>query len=102
MAYFIVAYQNVLILGRLPGLWKHAGADPSSVGLFVIGGYFFARGQAGVHRLCLRVASFKWLASGRWYKIFPSRADHFVVALGLSRLMPWRRIEAHEFWACAY
>src|SRR4029077_3995688 len=36
---------------------------------------------------------------GKMYKIFPSRVDHFVVALGLSRLMPWRRIEPHEFWA---
>jgi lipopolysaccharide transport system ATP-binding protein len=36
---------------------------------------------------------------GKMYKIFPSRLDHFLVALGLSQLMPWRRIEAHEFWA---
>ena len=36
---------------------------------------------------------------GKMYKIFSSRFDHFAVALSLSRLMPWRRIEPHEFWA---
>jgi ABC-type polysaccharide/polyol phosphate transport system ATPase subunit len=36
---------------------------------------------------------------GKMYKIFSSRLDHFLVALGLSRLMPWREIRPHEFWA---
>ena len=36
---------------------------------------------------------------GKMYNIFPTRLDHFLVALGFSRMMPWRRIRPHEFWA---
>ena len=36
---------------------------------------------------------------GKMYKIFPTRLDHFLVALRFSRLMPWRRIKSNEFWA---
>jgi len=36
---------------------------------------------------------------GKMYKIFPTRLDNFLDALGLARLMPWRRIEPREFWA---
>lgn len=35
----------------------------------------------------------------KMYKIYPSRLDNFLDALGLARLMPWRRINAREFWA---
>ncbi|MBE7555380.1 MAG: ATP-binding cassette domain-containing protein [Anaerolineales bacterium] len=33
------------------------------------------------------------------YKIYPSRLDNFMDALGLAQLMPWRRIKPREFWA---
>jgi lipopolysaccharide transport system permease protein len=45
MAYFIVAYQDVMILGRLPGPGNMLFVVVFSVGLFVAGGYFFARSK---------------------------------------------------------
>lgn len=33
------------------------------------------------------------------YKIFPSQLDNVLDALGLARLMPWRRVKPQEFWA---
>ena len=45
MAYFVVAYQKTLILGRLPGIWNMLVLIIFSVGLFGVGGYFFARAK---------------------------------------------------------
>lgn len=45
MAYFVVAYQDTLILGRLPGLGNILTLVVLSVGLFISGGYFFARAK---------------------------------------------------------
>jgi lipopolysaccharide transport system permease protein len=45
MAYFIVAYQSTVILGRLPGLTNVVVVSTLSLGLFGIGGYFFARSK---------------------------------------------------------
>ncbi len=45
MAYFVVAYQQTLILGRLPGVGNVLVLTVLSVGLFAIGGYFFARAK---------------------------------------------------------
>ena len=36
---------------------------------------------------------------GKMYKIFPTRVDSVFDALGLARLMPWRRMKPQEFWA---
>src|SRR6267378_4407923 len=36
---------------------------------------------------------------GKMYKIYASRFDNFLEALGLARLLPWRRIKAREVWA---
>lgn len=36
---------------------------------------------------------------GKMYKLYASRLDNFLDALGLDRLMPWRKIQATEFWA---
>jgi lipopolysaccharide transport system permease protein len=45
MAYFIVAYQDTLILGHLPSLSNVLVVTVMSVGLFAVGGYFFARSK---------------------------------------------------------
>jgi len=36
---------------------------------------------------------------GKMYKIYPTRLDNFLDALGLVWLMPWRRVKPAEFWA---
>ena len=36
---------------------------------------------------------------GKMYKVFPSRWENFVDALGLHRLLPWRARKFREFWA---
>ena len=36
---------------------------------------------------------------GKMYKVFPTRADNFLDALGASRFMPWRKKQYREFWA---
>ncbi len=36
---------------------------------------------------------------GKMYKVYPSRLDNFLDALGLAHFMPWRQIRASEFWA---
>jgi len=36
---------------------------------------------------------------GKMYKIYETRLDNFLDALGLIRLMPWRPVKASEFWA---
>jgi lipopolysaccharide transport system ATP-binding protein len=36
---------------------------------------------------------------GKMYKIFPTRLDNVLDALGLARLMPWRRVKSQAFWA---
>ena len=38
-------------------------------------------------------------AVGKMYKVFPTRADNFMDALGVTRLTPWRRARYREFWA---
>jgi len=36
---------------------------------------------------------------GKMYRIFSSRGDNLIDALGLARLMPWRPVSYREFWA---
>jgi hypothetical protein len=36
---------------------------------------------------------------GKMYRIYPTRLDSVLGALGFSRLMPWRRVASQEFWA---
>src|SRR5262245_45084038 len=36
---------------------------------------------------------------GKMYKMFPSSLDNVLDALGIYRLMPWRRSRVREFWA---
>ncbi len=36
---------------------------------------------------------------GKMYRIFSSRTDNLLDALGLSKLMPWRPVSYREFWA---
>jgi len=36
---------------------------------------------------------------GKMYKVFPTRLDNLLDALGLDRLMPWREVKLREFWA---
>jgi lipopolysaccharide transport system permease protein len=45
MAYFIVAYQSTVILGRLPSVTNVLVVTILSVGLFAVGGYFFTRSK---------------------------------------------------------
>ena len=45
MAQFIIAYQSTMILGRFPGLTNLLIVTSLSIGLFGIGGYFFARSK---------------------------------------------------------
>jgi len=44
-AYFVTAYQGVVILGRLPAWWHWLVLVAMSVGLFVLGGTFFSRAK---------------------------------------------------------
>jgi lipopolysaccharide transport system permease protein len=46
LAYFVTAYQQVLVLGRLPSFWVGLVLVLMSVGLFTIGGFFFARAKS--------------------------------------------------------
>lgn len=41
----------------------------------------------------------KLAGAGKMYKVFPSRGDTFVDALGIGWLLPWRRVQFREFWA---
>jgi len=43
LAYFVIAYQKILVLGQLPDLPSALALVIGSVGLFVFGGWFFAR-----------------------------------------------------------
>lgn len=43
--YFVTAYQHVLVLGTVPGLWLSLVLVVMSVGLFLLGGTFFARAK---------------------------------------------------------
>jgi homopolymeric O-antigen transport system permease protein len=44
-AYFVTTYQHVLVLGTLPSLWLSLVLVVMSVGLFLLGGRFFARAK---------------------------------------------------------
>lgn len=44
-AYFVVAYQSIMILGRLPGWGNSLILIALSLGLFTLGGYFFSRAK---------------------------------------------------------
>jgi lipopolysaccharide transport system permease protein len=45
LAYFIVAYQRIVVLGKLPTLGQTVGIVVISLGLFGLGGWFFARAK---------------------------------------------------------
>src|SRR6266540_5806377 len=36
---------------------------------------------------------------GKMYRMFPTRKDNFLNALGIDRFLPWRRPAYREFWA---
>ncbi|MEW6264263.1 MAG: ABC transporter permease [Thermodesulfobacteriota bacterium] len=42
-AFFVTAYQQVVVFGRLPEWWNSLGVLVISLALFLIGGWFFAR-----------------------------------------------------------
>ena len=44
-AYYVMAYQDLLIFGRIPPLFNIAVLTTFSVGLFLIGGWFFSRAK---------------------------------------------------------
>jgi lipopolysaccharide transport system permease protein len=44
-AYFVTAYQAVVILGQWPSWWNCIILVILSVGLFICGGYFFSRAK---------------------------------------------------------
>ncbi len=44
-AYFVTAYQHVLVVGTLPRWWQTVVLLVMSVGLFALGGHFFARAK---------------------------------------------------------
>jgi len=43
LAYFVTAYQQMLVLGHPPSFWLSVVLVLMSVGLFTVGGFFFAR-----------------------------------------------------------
>jgi lipopolysaccharide transport system permease protein len=45
-AYYVIAYQNLLVLGHLPSRSNLAVIVVGSIGVFVLGGWFFARSKA--------------------------------------------------------
>jgi lipopolysaccharide transport system permease protein len=45
LAYFVTAYQDVVILGRLPTWWHWLALAGTSVGVFILGGAFFSRAK---------------------------------------------------------
>jgi lipopolysaccharide transport system permease protein len=45
LAYFVVAYQQVLVLGKLPPWWDCLSIFVLALGLFLVGGYFFGRAK---------------------------------------------------------
>ncbi len=36
---------------------------------------------------------------GKMYKLYSSRLENFLDAIGFSRVLPWRRVKYREFWA---
>jgi lipopolysaccharide transport system permease protein len=44
-AYFVTAFQRLLVLGQLPAVWEMLVLVTISVGTFVLGGFFFARAK---------------------------------------------------------
>jgi len=44
-AYFVIAYQKLLVLGQLPPLWEILVLVTISTGTFLVGGYFFSRAK---------------------------------------------------------
>ena len=45
LAYFVLAYQQILVLGKLPRWWDCLAMFVSALGLFTVGGYFFGRAK---------------------------------------------------------
>jgi lipopolysaccharide transport system permease protein len=45
LAYFVLAYQRILILGKLPLWWDGLAMVVLAFGLFITGGYFFGRAK---------------------------------------------------------
>lgn len=48
IAYYIIAYQDIVVFGRIPSLSSWIVLITMSVALFVGGGYFFARAKRGL------------------------------------------------------
>lgn len=48
LAYFIIAYQKVIVLGELPSPLVMLGTVVFSLGSFALGGWFFSRMKAGL------------------------------------------------------
>jgi lipopolysaccharide transport system permease protein len=46
LAYFVLTYQRILVLGQLPDLVPALLLVIGSLGVFFLGGYFFARTKA--------------------------------------------------------
>jgi len=45
-AYYVIAYQDLLVLGQLPSRSTIAVIVVGSLGIFALGGWFFARSKA--------------------------------------------------------
>lgn len=44
-SYYVIAYQDILVLGTIPALFDIVFLVVFSLGLFVLGGLFFARAK---------------------------------------------------------
>jgi len=44
-AYFVIAYQDILVLGQLPPWWNILVLVIMSLGIFILGGFFFSRSK---------------------------------------------------------
>lgn len=47
-AYYVIAYQSIVVLGKLPVWWNGLILVFMSIGVFLIGGHFFARAKSAL------------------------------------------------------
>jgi lipopolysaccharide transport system permease protein len=48
LAYYVIAYQSIVVLGKLPVWWNELILVVMSIGVFFLGGHFFGRAKSAL------------------------------------------------------
>ncbi len=99
LAHFIVAYQDLIVFGRLPRPVDDPCAHDDVDLHLPDRRLLLCASEKDAHRLCLTKMAVEFEGVGKMYRLYKSRMDSFLDITSLGRVSPWWNPKIDNFWA---